>query len=466
MNPRYPLFTAWLSLAVCGAAHAQANAMSFETAWDRVKTGSDQLAASRAAVDGKSLQAQALKNLGGPVVSLSAAAFAYNANLNVNLDPINQRLAQINQRLPIPLQNLPIPLPVPQFPSNYTYNRYDTGTTKSISAVWPIYTGGANDAVRGFVSAQESEARADADRTGYELATLLVQRYFGAQLAARAAALRQSALNDIRQHDEATAKMLAAGVISRIERLQAQAAYEEAKRNASKAQDDAELAAIALARTVKSDAPVVPDTPLFVLTQPVESLPHFLNEALLRHPGLAKVSAKKAQAEQLHHGEEALRKPQVFAFGQRELKPGNADWVGGIGVRWTLFDSVDRNALAAASGKQIEQAERTELQARSDISLLVEKNWRSVEQARRQYLATEPGVALAHEVLRLRTAALRGGTGTALELIDAEVNQAKVETERAQVAFDYVTALARLLESCGLSEEFSAYVRRADVKVN
>ncbi|MFC6280624.1 MULTISPECIES: TolC family protein [Polaromonas] len=466
MNPRYPLFTAWLPLAVCGAAHAQANAMSFETAWDRVKTGSDQLAASRAAVDGKSLQAQALKNLGGPVVSLSAAAFAYNANLNVNLDPINQRLAQVNQRLPIPLQNLPIPLPVPQFPSNYTYNRYDTGTTKSISAVWPIYTGGANDAVRGFVSAQESEARADADKTGYELATLLVQRYFGAQLAARAAALRQSALNDIRQHDEATAKMLAAGVISRIERLQAQAAYEEAKRNASKAQDDAELAAIALARTVKSDAPVVPDTPLFVLTQPVESLPHFLNEALLRHPGLAKVSAKKAQAEQLHHGEEALRKPQVFAFGQRELKPGNADWVGGIGVRWTLFDSVDRNALAAASGKQIEQAERTELQARSDISLLVEKNWRSVEQARRQFLATEPGVALAHEVLRLRTAALRGGTGTALELIDAEVNQAKVETERAQVAFDYVTALARLLESCGLSEEFSAYVRRADVKVN
>lgn len=467
MNPRYPLLTAWLSLTVCAVAQAQtANAMSFETAWERVKSGSDQLAASRAAVDGKSLQAQALKDLGGPVVSLSAAAFAYNANLNVNLDPINQRLAQINQRLPIPLQNLPIPLPVPQFPSTYSYNRYDTGTTKSISAVWPIYTGGATDAARGFVSAQESEARADADKTGYELATLLVQRYFGAQLAARAAALRQAALNDIRQHDEATAKMLAAGVISRIERLQAQAAYEEAKRNASKAQDDAELAAVALARTVKSDAPVLPDTPLFVLTQPVESLPHFLNEALLRHPGLAKVTAKKAQAEQLHHGEEALRKPQVFAFGQRELKAGNADWVGGIGVRWTLFDSVDRNALAAASGKQIEQAERTELQARSDISLLVEKNWRSVEQARRQFLATGPGVALAHEVLRLRTAALRGGTGTALELIDAEVNQAKVETERAQVAYDYVTALARLLESCGLSEEFSAYVRRADVKVN
>lgn len=465
MKSSHLLLLAALCLAAYKPAQAQTQAISFDMAWDRVKTGSDQLAAAQAAVASKDLQSQGLKGLGGPVVSLIGAAYAYNANLNLNLDPVSQQLGQISQQLPIPLQNLPIPLPVPQLPASYTLNRHDTGSTQLISAVWPIYAGGASDAVRGLVSAQGSEARADADKTGHELATLLVQRYFGAQLTVKAAALRQAALNDIRQHDAAAAKMLAAGVISRIERLQAQAAYEEARRNALKAQDDAELAAIALARTVKSNTPVQPDTPLFVLTQPVEPLPHFLNEALLRHPGLAKVNAKKAQAEQLHHGQEALRKPQLFAFGQRELKTGSADWIGGVGVRWTLFDAVDRNALAAASNKQIEQAERTELQARSDISLLVEKNWRTLEQARQQFLATAPGVTLAHEVLRLRTSALREGTGTALELIDAEVNQAKVETERAQVAFTYVTALAQLLESCGLSEEFSSYIRRADVKV-
>ena len=120
----------------------------------------------------------------------------------------------------------------------------------------------------------------------------------------------------------------------------------------------------------------------------------------------------------------------------------------------------------SASNKQVEQAERSGLQARSDISLLVEKNWRTLEQARRQFLAAATGVTLAQEVLHLRTSALREGTGTALELIDAEVNQAKVQTERAQVAYDYVLALAHLLESCGLSEEFSGYIRRADVKVN
>ena len=69
-------------------------------------------------------------------------------------------------------------------------------------------------------------------------------------------------------------------------------------------------------------------------------------------------------------------------------------------------------------------------------------------------------------MLHLRTAALREGTGTALELMDAEVNQAKVATERAQVAYDYVMALARLLESCGLSEAFSRYIQYADVKMD
>lgn len=463
MTSRCRKLWAGLFLTVCGLAHAQPSGLSFESALARVKAGSDQLAASQAGVDSKNLQAQALQRLGGPVVSLSAAAYAYNLNLGLNLDPVNQSLSQLGQQLAIPLQSLHMSLP--QFPSSYLYNRADSGTTRSISAIWPIYTGGVNEAARAFVQAQAEEARADADKTGHEVTTLLVQRYFGAQLAVKAATLRQAALDDIAQHDGATAKMLAAGVVARVERLQAQAAFEEARRNAKKAQSDAELAAVALAHMVKSQTLGPLATPLFVLTQPIEPLSHFLDEALTRHPGLAKVSAKQAQAEQLHHGQEGLRKPQVFVFGQHDLKLGDADWVGGVGVRWTLFDSIDRDTLAAASNKKIEQVAYAERQARSDITLLVEKNWRTLEQARQQFLATEPGVVLAQEVLHLRTAALRAGTGTALELMDADVNLAKVATERAQVAYDYVYALASLLESCGLSEQFSAYASRADVRV-
>ncbi len=460
---RLPLPFAAFSLLAALSLSAVAQPMTFETAWQRLQTDSDKLAAADAAVQSKVLQVQGLQGLGGPTVSVSANVFAYNATLSVNLDSVNQRISQLEQQLPIPLQSLPIPLSVPQLPSTYSYNRQSTASSASVSAVWPIYVGGATDAARHFAQAQVSEAQADAAQTTHELATLLVQRYYGAQLAQQAARLRQAALDDIVQHDAAVGKMLAAGVVSRMEQLQTKVALEDARRNALKAHDDAELAATALARTVKSQAPVTAISPLFVLTQGVEPLSHFVDSSLLHHPGLAKVAARKAQAEQLHEGSEALRKPQVFAFGRRELQSGPADWVAGIGVRWTLFDAIDRNAMAASSQKRIEQAEHTDAQARSDIALLVEKNWRAVVHNQRQFSATQPGTELAAEMLRLRTVALREGTGTALELIDAEVNLAKVETERAQAAYDYVMALARLLESCGLSDQFNTYIARADI---
>jgi outer membrane protein TolC len=354
---------------------------------------------------------------------------------------------------------------VPQFPSRYTYNRHDSATSTSVSAVWPIYAGGVADASRGFVSAQTDEAQADAQRTEHELMTQLVQRYFGAQLATRAARLRANAFENVQQHDAATEKMLAAGVISLVERLQARVAFEDARRNALKAQDDAKLAGIALARSTNSAAVLVPDTPLFVLTQPVEPLAYFTEAALQRHPGLAKVAAKKSQAEHLLQGEEASRKPKVFAFGQRQLATGNPDWVAGVGVTWTLFDALDHDKLTAGTQRQVDQAEHSDAQARSDIALLVERNWRLLEQARRQYVSQQPSTELAQRILQLRVSGLREGTSTTLDLIDAETNVAKVQTERAQSAYEYVMALANLLEACGLSEEFSTYRARADVQV-
>lgn len=439
----------------------QAEPMAFDAALQQLQQRSDQLAASRNAVEGAQLRRDALQRLGGPVFNLTGAAYRYNANLDVDLNPLNQALPGVLSQLPPQLAG---PLAqMPHLPPGYTLHRSKSDTTASVSAIWPLYMGGASNAARGLLDAQAQEAQADAAKTGHEATTLLVLRYFGAQLAERAALLRESALATIEQHDAAAQKMLDAGVIARVDRLQARSALEDARRNARKARDDAELAATALTRTLKATDPVTPTSPLFVLSQPVEPLPHFIDTALARHPGLDKVAAKKEQATQLHAAQEALRKPQVFAFGQRQLKTGrDADWVAGVGVRWTLFDSIDRNALAESSSRQIEQAERTGAQAQNNIALLVEKRWLALEQARRAYFALQPGLDLADEVLRLRTSGLKAGTSTTLDLIDAQVNQAKAHTERAQAAHDYVRALADLLESCGLSEDFGKYMARAD----
>ncbi len=463
LTPRAHLLTSVAALCLL-AQPALAAPMDFGTALQHMAASSDRLAASRQAVDSAAWQRRAVESLGGLSVSLTGAAYAYNANLDVDLNPLSQALPSIASQLPPQLGGMVAQLP--HLPASYTLNRHKTDVTASVNAVYPLYMGGIDNAARGLADARTREAQADSARVSDELASLLVQRYFGAQLADRAAVLRETALQSIEKHDVAAQKMLDAGVIAKVERLQARSALEDARKNARKARDDADLATTALTRTARAEERVQPTSPLFVNSQPVQPLDYFIDAALARHPGLEKVAAKKAQASQLHAADEALRRPQVFAFGQRQIKSGNADWVAGIAVRWTLWDSIDRKALAASSQAQVEQAERTGAQARSDIALLVEKNWLALEQARRQYFAQQAGVDLSAEVLRLREAGLREGTSTTLDLIDAQLNNAKVQTERAQAAHDYVLALAALLESSGLSDEFANYMAQADVKVD
>ncbi|WP_040436592.1 TolC family protein, partial [Melaminivora alkalimesophila] len=112
---------------------------------------------------------------------------------------------------------------LPQLPGSLGLQREASRASASVSLLWPIYVGGLGDAVRGELDALAEEAEADASATRDSQQTLLVQRYFGAQLAARAAALRAEALAGVQEHADAAERMLRAGVISELERLQAQA---------------------------------------------------------------------------------------------------------------------------------------------------------------------------------------------------------------------------------------------------
>ena len=63
-----------------------------------------------------------------------------------------------------------------------------------------------------------------------------------------------------------------------------------------------------------------------------------------------------------------------------------------------------------------------------------------------------------------RGAAFLAGMASSSELIDAELNLAKVRTERLQAAYNYDLMLARLLEAAGVSDEFASYIRRPDAR--
>ncbi|MEG0498485.1 MAG: TolC family protein, partial [Alistipes sp.] len=64
----------------------------------------------------------------------------------------------------------------------------------------------------------------------------------------------------------------------------------------------------------------------------------------------------------------------------------------------------------------------------------------------------------------VKNAAFLEGMSSSSDLIDAELNLAKVKTERMQAAYNYDLLLAQLLEAAGISDEFLAYTRRIDAQ--
>ena len=329
------------ALPIRAQTTAAAQAMSFEQARAAFLERSDQLAASAKAVDSARLRREGMQGLGGPSVAITGMGYRYSANVDLDPDPARRALGNGISHLPPQLGGAVGQLP--SLPANYDLQRKSNVASASLSAVWPIYMGGLGDAVRGELDAMTDEALADAATSADQLNTLLVQRYFTAQLAERAAALRRRALEGVRAHDDAAQRMLKAGVIAQVERLQASAALADAQQQARKADDDARLARSALLRTVhvaSGVGGVRPSSPLFVSSEALPPLQQFLDAAQSHHPGLSKVAAKRRQAESLHDASEALRKPQVLAFGMREVNTsGKPNWVAGVAVRWTLWDS-------------------------------------------------------------------------------------------------------------------------------
>lgn len=463
---RLLLLTAWLAAgggACAGAAAAEA--LDVGSAFARLKERSGTLRGAELDARAKSLQREALDPAGGPVFSLGGYAARLQTTFSLDVsavaNPVNDAIGVIDAQLPG--AGLP---PVPQrLSTTRTFNI----ASASANAAWPLYEGGRIDAVRTVAEGRALEAKAEARETEDQLAQTLVQRYFGAQLARRAASVRAAALAGIAQHQHQAERYEAQGLIAHHERLRADVALAQARGDEAKARSDAELSQLALDRLLDADA-VTPTTPLFVHSGGVGPLKDFLERGRAHHPAWEKIDAKRTQAAGAHELSLASRRPELLAFGSYALDRSSdplirPEWSVGVLLRVPLVGGIDRGRLAEASGLERQRVEALAEQAGRDIPTLIESQWRALENARAQYLASDAAIALARENVRLAQAGAREGQGTVLDAIDARLGLAKAQVEQAQLAYQYDLALAQLLAATGEPERFAALAAGADLRV-
>jgi outer membrane protein TolC len=444
--------------------------LSLEQAQKLLVQVSPKIAANQAAIAASEYQTDALRTIDNPLVFARVSASAYHLDEDIDLSSLRSGIVnEVNNgvdNIVPPTADLPDfgELVGERIPDSYNLKRSGSTSGAGLGVVWPIYTAGRTDALTGASDARTQEAMADSILDKNELYNTLIERYFKAQLAIIAAYLREDAYDTLQQTDHMAERLFEEGFISRVDRLEAQSALADAKSESVNANNDARLAMIALQRLLRTDYRIKPTTPLFVSSRPLPDVSYFQDLALNNHPGLQKVAAKRAQAQQLHALSDTGYKPTVllYGYGQVEKDPS---WVAGISASWKLWGGLDKTASLASSSAKIRQADLSEIEVSDNLLLLVEKNWHDVNNAQSRYQALQSNVDLAAEVLRLRRLGLQEGVNTTVDVVQAQTQSLKARTEQAQAANDYVQSLAALMQSCGTPLAFNAYLNAADIQL-
>ena len=332
----------------------------------------------------------------------------------------------------------------------------------------PLWMGGKINAANRAARINEQTARSQGIQQRNALVSELVERYYGLALARQVVVVRQQVVDGVRKHLEDAAALEAQGMISRSEKLYVEFKMSEAERDLQNAQSQVETIAAALNSTIGQTDDYQPVTAMFILER-IEPLDHFRTLAAERTPLLDQVDQKRRLAYEGVRAQRSSFLPQVVAMGGMSFYDYQVSkvlprWAVGVGVNFKLFDGLNREYKYSAAKQTVRRVEALQDKAGNDISVLVEKLYNQMENYRTQMASIEASLAFAEEYLKTKNAAFLEGMSSSTDLIDAELNLAKVKTERIEAAYRYDVSLAQLLEAAGISDEFTAYMRRQDAR--
>lgn len=332
----------------------------------------------------------------------------------------------------------------------------------------PLWMGGKINAANRAARINEQTARSQGIQQRNALVSELVERYYGLALARQVVVVRQQVVDGVRKHLEDAAALEAQGMLSRSEKLYVEFKMSEAERDLQNAQSQVETIAAALNSTIGQTDDYQPVTAMFILER-IEPLDHFRTLAAERNPLLDQVDQKRRLAYEGVRAQRSSFLPQVVAMGGMSFYDYQVSkvlprWAVGVGVNFKLFDGLNREYKYSAAKQTVRRVEALQDKAGNDISVLVEKLYNQMENYRTQMASIEASLAFAEEYLKTKNAAFLEGMSSSTDLIDAELNLAKVKTERIEAAYRYDVSLAQLLEAAGISDEFTAYMRRQDAR--
>jgi outer membrane protein TolC len=365
-----------------------------------------------------------------------------------------------NAEQPSLIENFPLPAPLStyiQFP-NQNWNA-------DVKVEQSIYQGGRINSA--FRSAKLTRAQALLNYQATLADTLLAVRvaYDDILLAALQIAVNEASVQLLTHEMEDERKRFAAGTVPQFDVLRAEVALANERPRLIQARNDyrisknnlVNLLAVNLPKTVWEDIPLqLSDT---LEARPYEiDLPAALERAVEKRPELAALrKARDLRREDLVSAKSAY-KPGAEVFGgyqwqslpyENNLGRDLSGWIAGAQLSWSIFDGQLTRGKVMEAQAHYERAQldiddsgrQIELEARTAYSNFIEAH----EVLETQKMVQEQ----AQEALRLAEARLAAGTGTQLDVLDAQTALTQARTTQAQSLHDYAVARARLQRALG-----------------
>jgi len=469
------LFCALLSFgsALPSTADAGNEEIRFAEAWELVSAENDALQAARAEVESADHKKDAARDLYLPEISLSASYVYLDDDVTLSPSEIIDSLAAGDQLAPL-VGSLAAGYGISptMLEEGLTSTIADRETViSSLSAKWPLYTGGRITAAQDIAAGQYKEAAHNLQLKSLQQFETLTRYYFGAVLAKRVYETRKEVEAGLQKHLQHAILMEQQGQIAKVERMQSQASHDKAVVEMKKARRDLEIARLALTRMLKKKELVLPADALFA-KEGLPVLSGLLERTLSVYPGLRVLDSKKEQVSGLVAVEKGKYHPTVGLFGNyslyeednlaTELAP---DWMIGVGVSIPIIERDGRGGKLAAARSTLKRIDLLKNQARSDLTVLLERTYRQAEQALEEYKGLGSSEELARETVDLRIKAFSQGLSTSLDVVDAELFLASVKSQRALALYNHVVALAKLVAVSGDLPSFFQYQNSPFVEV-
>ena len=400
----------------------------------------------------------------GKDIALDVDLNGYKSELQTGL---GQLLPALDPQLQQAVGGLLGPLMGQSWELSYTLQQQHFGFVGG-SVTMPIFMGGKINAANRAAKINEKSVREQTVQTRNALVSELVERYFGYALALQVVEVRRMVVDGVRKHLDDALALERNGMIAASERLYVEFKVAEAERELQDSEMQLATIKSALASTLGNRADGVPATALFVLER-VETLDYFQQLAMDCNPLLNQVAYKQQLAHQNVRVQRSDFFPQVVAVGggtfyNYQVSKLIPRWAVGVGVNFKIFDGLRREYKYSAAKQTERRVGALKDKAEKDIAVLVESLYNAMLNCRNRISSIDSSVSFAEEYLKSKDAAFRAGMSPSTEMIDAELNLAKVRIERMQAAYNYDVALAKLLEAAGVSDEFGEYMRRPNAR--